>query len=1376
MSKKVDATMSTEIALDILQPSKSIKTMTNLVNTATKAWKAQESQLKSTGDYLAAAEKRYNGLGEAIKKQENVINALKEKQSQLKGNTAETAEQYLKFERQIDAAKTKLASMQSQQTRAKQAIDLQKSGVIGLSTAMKQQETLMNAHVEKLQAEGKGYSALKTNIDGLRDRYKSLQTIQSKENELLEKIKQDSGEASDAYKKQQTRVYDLGTKVAETRTKIKELNSQLEKTPHGFLSGISSKLDKIQEKADKTSHIFGKVFGANLLANGVSNAWTNITSHISEATDAVKNYNDKQQVMNATWNTLTGSASKGKAMVDVGNQLASAYGQNINVVDELNQQFYHVFNNKGKTEELTKSVLTLGDTLGLSDENVTRLGTNFTHMMSSGKMQLGDFNMITDQLPMYGEKLLDYERKVQHNSKLTMSQLRNEMSAGKVSAKDAEAVMNGLGQKYQKASENLMKTIPGMTRSIKTQMPALLDAMYKPIANMKNPLLGQISKWVGDKSTQNEFKKVGNSISRQISDITAAFGGKKINVTGGLDSMMKKLNTAINSLGKTIIKHKSDIKNFIGSVKTAAVTNWKILVQVLKDLEPVLKIVGGLAAKYPKQFAAFAVAGVALSKSLTLVSGGLKAVAAVKGVKAMFVAKDAVTGAKNLTLLGQGVKLFGSSIATVGKFLLTNPLGIFLTVITAIAVGLTELYKHNAKFRKFVNNLVKSAQEFAKSSIKWFGKAWNDIKKGASESWKNTKKAFSDGWNNTVKSTQKGYKDTTKWFGKLWSGTKKGVSDSWKNTKSVFSDGWDNTKKLTKTGASWVSDRWTGLKNDTSKIANAMKNSHNNTFRSLYSTLNSYTQTWHDVMSGKWGKVGSDIRNVANGLKNTVQSIFSGMYSTLNNLTGGRLGQVLGTFSSIFGSIKRVVNDASSGVRHGAIGIARAVISPINTMLSGLRKGINWILGKVGAHGIGSFNIPLPAYAKGTKQGVLHDQLALVNDAKGSKYREMYRTPDGQVGMFPAQRNMIVPLKAGTEILNGEDSAKLAKVMGLSAFKSGTFNFDFSGLEKLAHMKFDFGGLGQTFSNTASFIGNTVDDIMDHVDDIMAKPAKFFLGVLQKHLNVSAKGIAGSIVTSFPVKLAEKGANWIKKLFKNFLGSMSNPAGSGVGRWRSAVIRGLAANHLSTSADMVAKVLRQINTESGGNPHARQPGSDPDGDGSGPALGLMQTKRRTFNAYKFRGHNNIFNGFDDILAGLAYAKARYGKSLYFLGHGHGYANGGLINKHGLYEIAEQNKPEMIIPLSTAKRSRAWQLLSAVVASFVGNDSNSQTKSSQGNDKDSERIIQELKADISDMKETFKNMLALMSLQLSATKELNIDATTKYRQQATEAKFRAMQTL
>lgn len=149
---------------------------------------------------------------------------------------------------------------------------------------------------------------------------------------------------------------------------------------------------------------------------------------------------------------------------------------------------------------------------------------------------------------------------------------------------------------------------------------------------------------------------------------------------------------------------------------------------------------------------------------------------------------------------------------------------------------------------------------------------------------------------------------------------------------------------------------------------------------------------------------------------------------------------------------------------------------------------------------------------------------------------------------------------------------------------------------------------------------------------------------------------------------------FIGKLADLFGDHMANPSGDGVQRWRPAVKRALSMLHLSGS--LVNKVLAQIATESSGNPHAM---GGTDGLNDGHAMGLMQVKPGTFAAYKLRGHNNIWNGFDNLLAGLNYAKHRYGSNLYYLGQGHGYRNGGKVYTPQIAAIAEDGAEYVINP-------------------------------------------------------------------------------------------------
>jgi SLT domain-containing protein len=83
---------------------------------------------------------------------------------------------------------------------------------------------------------------------------------------------------------------------------------------------------------------------------------------------------------------------------------------------------------------------------------------------------------------------------------------------------------------------------------------------------------------------------------------------------------------------------------------------------------------------------------------------------------------------------------------------------------------------------------------------------------------------------------------------------------------------------------------------------------------------------------------------------------------------------------------------------------------------------------------------------------------------------------------------------------------------------------------------------------------------------------------------------------------------------------------------------------------------------------------------SGPnaARGLLQVIPTTFAANAFPGHGNIFNGLDNALAGIHYAKGRYGAAgmLGAIGHGHGYAKGTNHASAGFHWVGEQG-PELV---------------------------------------------------------------------------------------------------
>lgn len=148
------------------------------------------------------------------------------------------------------------------------------------------------------------------------------------------------------------------------------------------------------------------------------------------------------------------------------------------------------------------------------------------------------------------------------------------------------------------------------------------------------------------------------------------------------------------------------------------------------------------------------------------------------------------------------------------------------------------------------------------------------------------------------------------------------------------------------------------------------------------------------------------------------------------------------------------------------------------------------------------------------------------------------------------------------------------------------------------------------------------------------------------------------MLTNVPKTLASKALTWAKDKV-SLLGN--GPGGSGVNRWAPTVRQALALNHLPVIPAYVNAWLRQIKTESGGNPGAVQGAIGDINNLTGNlARGLVQVIPPTFARFHLPGLNNIMAGLDNLAAGMNYAKHTYPDMLSVIGHGHGYDSGGWL--------------------------------------------------------------------------------------------------------------------
>ncbi|WP_270340190.1 tape measure protein [Leuconostoc mesenteroides] len=602
---------------------------------------------------------------------------------------------------------------------------------------------------------------------------------------------------------------------------------------------------------------------------------------------------------------------------------------------------------------------------------------------------------------------------------------------------------------------------------------------------------------------------------------------------------------------------------------------------------------------------------------------------------------------------------------------------------------------------KFVwNSIVK----FFKPIIEWLSDVISDtlkaIKKVWNKTWDSISDFFSDTWNGMKKFGSKAInslKDTFddvlgkigKSFGDTWTGVKNGFSDMWDGMKKLAGDGINAVIKIPNAGIDGIN----GLIHDFGGPKNALGKIPKVKFANGTGAINQLT---HAILND-----GNDSPETGN--KETLIH----PNGKMEIVQGRNTERLLLPGTEVLNASETAMMMGMSGAKHFANGTG---------FLGSIWDGVQDVAGTVGNVASSAWDGIKNATEKYTKMfdfitnAVAHPVKTLENVFNPKSSSKLGNMMGGlATGSFKHVKNQATDWwkslwsLAGDEASGGGGASELLS----NAVKYGTGkpyvwgatgpdSFDCSGLVQytLKQMGKSFPHYSGDQFNASNSVGSPKSGDLaffggggsQHVG-IYAGNGKMFSAMSPSsnpnigYANISnwseklagyhrvpglksddEKKSSGNSMTSLIRSQVGGMFDWIKKFIAPTQESSSEPAGDGVGRWTSDVKKALSKLGLSSSSSMVNKVLKQIQTESSGN--AKAIGGN-DGLADGNATGLMQVKPGTFKAYAVDGHNNIMNGYDNILAGLNYAKHRYGSDLSFLGQGHGYANGGRTNGIGV---------------------------------------------------------------------------------------------------------------
>lgn len=850
-----------------------------------------------------------------------------------------------------------------------------------------------------------------------------------------------------------------------------------------------------------------------------------------------------------------------------------------------------------------------------SSETVNKLAQSFYHVDSSvkhAKDWTNDFIRLGSTMHMTNAQLAE-----------AGEQFSKIVAGGKASQEDLNVMINRFpmfGEAIQKATGKSMKQLQQLSQQGKLTSEDFVKAMDYLGKKYKSGQAEAMTSYMGmSMYLKSRFSKLAGDVEKSNFRMSKSAKNAMVQVTSdhAMEQYAKAISSALaglaGALSKTIV--------WIHKHQTAT----KTLISVTAGLVIFHKVAGWVAGFY-----------------------GL--------IGRLIIAYKGYTSATESAMVAQ--KMLNLAMKS-------NVILLVVSAISALVVALVQLYKHNKKFRTFVNGIGRGLKNMAKG----FVNTGRNILKGAT----NLHKKLSRSWSNYWKEQERKQRVQQKQEAQYQAQRRKQDQQAWNAMKRNAANGWKSMEQSASNGAKRVGSWYSNMSRTTGRAVQNMARNHPRTFSDMYKVIQDRTRIWHDLVTGHWSRLKDDTGRLAKDQSRANKDIFEDMYSTINKKTGGWLGRVVDSWKDHMSQIGDAISAGRQKAGRAMADLANGVLKPFKTLIDDIQSGINWVLDKIGASKLGgSWSAAIPTFATGTAgnpDGLKKSTIGMVNDGAGSHWRELY-SYKGQVGAFPNKRNFITFLPKGMSILNGEDSHKFMSAIGLPRFANGVGSF-FDSLEK-----------------GAADAGDFIDKVIEH-------PVQALEDIFKKFIKVSTPiKFATNLITSVPAYVAKQAGNWIKKQFEE----LADPGGSGVERWRPYVIKALAMLHLSSS--LVGKVLRQIQTESGGNPKAM---GGTDGLADGHAMGLMQVKPGTFAANKLPGHGNIWNGFDNLLAGLNYARKRYGDSLSFLGQGHGYANGGLVNVESLAHVAEGNRPEMIIPLTASKRGRAYQLLSEVMAQFKHED-------------------------------------------------------------------------